>query len=126
MGEAPVRTDFVGGESVTLGVEVGDDQAAGRIGPFAVFVDATEGADGANDLVARRFDDVGLFEEEAKGKSGVVSAFFEEAEGVSVAVNHGAVAEIEFAGQFTGASPVEESSSMASRSGWLQMAHLIW
>ena len=94
----PVGVKLIGGDFCAFGVEVGDDQAAGRVGPFAVFVDATEGADGANDLVARGFDDVGLFEEEAKGESGVVGAFFEEAQCVSVAVNHGAVAEFEFAG----------------------------
>ena len=104
----PVGVKLVGGDFCAFGVEVGDDQAAGRFGPFAVFVDATEGADGANDLIARGFDDVGLFEEEAQGESGVVGAPFEEAEGMSVAVNHGAVGEFEFAGQFTGASPVEE------------------
>ena len=105
----PVGVKLVGGDFCAFGVEVGDDQAAGRVGPFAIFVDATEGADGANDFVARGFDDAGLFHEEAQGESRVVGAFFEEAQGVSMAVNHGAVAEFEFAGQFAGASPVEKS-----------------
>lgn len=107
-GEAPVGVDLVGGEFVTLGVEVGDYEAAGRLGPFAVFVYAGIGSDGANDLAGGGWDGAGFFQDGLEGAARIVGSYFEEAEGVRVAVNHGAVAEFEFFSEVAGAGPVEE------------------
>lgn len=92
-GQFPAGVDFVGGDFVTLGVAVGDDEAAGRLGEFAVFVDAAIGADGANDLVGGGWNGGGFFEDGLEGAARIAGSLFEEAEGVSVAVNHGAVTE---------------------------------
>ena len=67
-----------------------DDGAAGRLGPTAVFVEATVGADGTDDAVGSGLDGFGLLENEA--------------EGVRLAVDDDPVAQVEFPGKVAAAT----------------------
>ena len=87
---------------------VGNDDAASGLVPMAVVVEATVGADGADDVVGSGRDVCGLFQDEAETVAELIGALFEEAEGMGVAVNAAAVAESEFPGDVGGAAPVEE------------------
>ncbi len=87
---------------------MGDDDAAGGLVPMAFVVEATVGADGANDVVGSGCDVCGLFEDEAEAVAELSGTLFEEAKGMGVAVNAAAVSESEFPGDVGGAAPVEE------------------
>lgn len=75
---------------------------------MAFVVEATVGADGADDVVGSGCDVCGLFEDETEAMTELIGTLFEEAEGVGMAVNAAAMAESEFPGDVGGAAPVEE------------------
>lgn len=87
---------------------VGDDDAAGGFVPMAVFVEATIGANRADDVICGRRDVCGLFHDQAKAVAELAGALLEESQSVSVAVNTPAMAEIEFLGDLGGTAPVQE------------------
>jgi len=87
---------------------VGDHDVFARLGPASVVVDATQGADGADDAVGRRLDVIGLFDDVTEGVFGSGLAAFEEAEGLGVAVEHEPIGKFELVDDGGGAPPVEE------------------
>lgn len=87
---------------------MGDDDAAGGLVPVAFVVEAGIGADGADNVVCRGCDVSGVLEDQAEAVAELVGTLLEEAEGVSVAVDAAAMAEVEFFSDFGGADPAEE------------------
>lgn len=87
---------------------MGDNHAFGRLGPAAVFVEASEGADCPDDAIGGWGDGFGVFDDVFKGVAGAGGAALEEIEGVGVTVNHHPVPEVEVDGDFHGAPPVQE------------------
>jgi len=86
-----------------------DDDAAGRLVPSAVVVEAAIGSDGANDAVCRRRVECGFLQDFFESESDASAALLEEAECVSVPVDRGAMAKLIFMSQFAGPSPHEEA-----------------
>lgn len=84
-----------------------EDLFAGLVVAASV-VEAAQGFDGADDAVGGGFYTLSLLDEVAKGMLGLQVAALEKAEGVGVAVNRNAAAEIEFVGDRTGTRPVKE------------------
>jgi hypothetical protein len=89
-------------------VAMNDEHFFAGFVPVAALVEAGEGADGSDDGVSGGDDALGLFDEEAEGVAGVFKPLTEEAEGVSMAVENAAVAEVEFEGDGGRAVPVKD------------------
>jgi hypothetical protein len=91
------------------GGAVVDVVGAGGFDPFAVVVEVSVDAGGADDDVGVfQGADFGLFEEEFEDAGELLFAAAEEVCGVGVAVDGRAIAEAIFAGDFAGAAPAEE------------------
>lgn len=99
----------VGIRSVAVDVFVSDDDALGGFGPTTVFAKAAIGADGANKAIGGGGDSFSLFNQEFETATCASGAFFEEPEGVGVAVNGAALTEVVFVGEEGWALPMEEA-----------------
>ncbi len=88
-------------------VNVGDDALLGRLDPLAFLVEAGAGADSIDDFVGGGDDAFGFFDDEFERTDGVAAAFGVEAGGLYVAVDGGGVEGVVFAGDASGAVPVE-------------------
>lgn len=88
---------------------VGDDDALGGLGPAAVFVEAAVGAHGADDAVGGGCHRFRLLHQEFEAAAGSCAAFFEQADGASVAVDGATLAEAVFVGEECRALPVKET-----------------
>lgn len=85
-----------------------NDEVTRRLDPVTVGVEATVGANGADDGVATDSAAGGLFEEIFESEAHVLSPLFEEAKGVGVTVDAEPVGKLEFEFDVAGALPVEE------------------
>lgn len=85
-----------------------DQDLFAGLAPAAVLVEASEGADGADDAIGGGANVLSLLDDVAEGVLGASEAAFKEADRVSVAVNYEAVAEIELIGEVGGPPPVKE------------------
>jgi hypothetical protein len=87
---------------------MGDDYFFARLGPAAVFVEAAEGFDSADDAVGGGSDAFRLFDDVTQGVLGSCFASLEEPEGVGVAIDGQPVAEFEAGGEIGCTPPVKE------------------
>ena len=85
-----------------------NDAAIGWINPLAVVGDAGTGADGADDGAAGDFDFVGALDDVVEGHGEVLAAKYEEAGGMGMAIDGGAVADAVAFGDQGRAAPVNE------------------
>jgi hypothetical protein len=86
----------------------GEDDTGGWFDPIARVVEASVGADGANDGVRGRSGARGAFENVLEDGANVAPALVEEAEGVSVRVNRAIVRQLIISGDVPNLAPVEK------------------
>ena len=89
-------------------MDVGDDDAGGRVDPFAGIVDAGDGSGSADDRGSGDRNFVDAFDDALHGEAEIEAAFGEEAGGVCVTIYRREVAKAVAAGEASGVAPVEE------------------
>ncbi|HVA16920.1 MAG TPA: hypothetical protein VMV59_04305 [Candidatus Dormibacteraeota bacterium] len=90
------------------GIVAGDDDARGRVDPFACVVDARDGADGANDGVGRDGHFADAFDDAFESETKIQAAAREQAGGVGMAVDGREITEMIALDEVEGIAPVEE------------------
>ena len=89
-------------------MDVGDNDAGGRVNPLAFVVDARDRASGANDCVGSDRDFVYAFDDALHRETEIEATLREEAGGVGVTIDRREAAEAVALDEVAGIAPVEE------------------